>query len=378
MLANSAEIEIGWHERPDFGQLSALWDGLKGGAVCSPFQTPQFLDSFFRGVAPGKCDTFGVLAARRIGAEEPCALLPVIRYSRGPVRFASCPDLGVSDQNAPVLARALAGKGQATVQTICSALIQSVSGADVLDVAKLHELIGETPNPLFHHPDTIEESATLHFDEDTLASAGPNSKRGVYKKAGASFRKLQKEGVRLVEVTGKAARLDILDAVMALREERFRSLGRENTLKQDNREEFYRFLAGHSGAGNPIRILALKSDDELVAAVVMLARDEFVNGILISIGAERWRRFSPGIVMLVQSVYWARDNGIRTYNFGTGLQAYKHRFGAEEQPTRRLLVPLTVKGRAAVMALKAKKRARDLLADLKEKKAAGMPEQHKP
>ncbi|MCK7610593.1 GNAT family N-acetyltransferase [Roseibium sediminicola] len=362
--------DVLWHERPDFAQLTALWDMLPGGAVSSPFQTPEFLDCFFRGLAPGTCETFGVLAAHRPGAAEPCVLLPLIHYSKGSVRFASCPDLGVSDQNAPVLSRSQAGDGEAMVLAMCSDMMWGIKGADVVDVKKVHGTIGTTPNPLFHLPEAMDESATLFFDADALAAVGQGSKKkGVYKKAGASFRKLEKEGVRLVEVTSPAARLDILDAMMAMREERFRTLGRANSLKQDNREGFYRSLAGHSGSGNPIRILALKTDEELVAAVVMLAKDRFVNGILTSIGSERWQRFSPGMVMLVQSVYWARDNGIRIYNFGTGLQAYKSRFGAVEQPTRRLLVPLTIKGRAAVMAFNAKRRISDILRNLGEKSA---------
>ena len=364
----SGQAGIIWHDQPDFASLQALWGALPGGAVCTPFQTPEFLDSFFRGVAPGICETFGVLSAHWNGAVEPCALMPVIRYSKGPVRFASCADLGVSDQNAPVLSQVLAGESPAMARTVCSQMLRAISGADVVDVKKLHAFIGETPNPLFHLKGGIEESATLYFDEETLAAAGQDSKRGVYKKAAASFRKLQKQGVRLVEVTGEAERLDMLDTMMALREERFRSLGRANSLKQDNRENFYRSLAGHVGKGNPTRMLALKSDDDLVAAVVMLADKETVNGILIAIGAERWHRLSPGIVMLVQSVYWARDNGIRVYNFGTGLQAYKNRFGAAEQPTRRLLMPLTVKGWIAVAALKARRRANGILNSLKERR----------
>ncbi len=74
--------------------------------------------------------------------------------------------------------------------------------------------------------------------------------------------------------------------------------------------------------------------------------------------------------MLVQSIYWARDNNIRIYSFGTGLQAYKSRFGAMEQSTRRLLLPLTAKGHAAITALKAKQGLRETVDRWKHRKTA--------
>jgi len=365
--ARSGGTDIVWHERPDFRRLTDLWGALAGGGVCSSFQTPEFLDSFFQNIAPGKCETFGVLAAHQPGASEPSALLPLIRYKKGPVRLASFPDLGVSDQNAPVLSRSLAEGGRERGQAICFDLIRGITGADLVDVQKIHGTVGETPNPLFQRPGAIDESATLYLDAEALAAAGKEPKKGVYKKAKVYFRKLQAEGVRLVEVTSPVERLEILDAMMVLREERFRSIGRQNSLKQDNRENFYRSLVGHPGAGNPTRVLVLKSDEEIVAAMVLFADDQSCNVILISIGSERWQKFSPGIVMFVQSVYWARDNGFRIYNFGTGLQAYKSRFGTVEQPTQRLLVPLTVTGWAAIRALKARKRTREILSRLTSK-----------
>ena len=44
------------------------------------------------------------------------------------------------------------------------------------------------------------------------------------------------------------------------------------------------------------------------------------------------------------------------FNFGTGMQAYKQRFGGSEVAVKRLMVPLTLQGRTYYLA----KTARDL------------------
>lgn len=357
----SNRTNIVWHEKPGADVLASLWSSLSDGVVCSSFQTKEFVDCFFRELAPATCETFGVLAAYWQDNPAPCALLPLIRYRKGPVRIASSPDLGVADQNAPVLSRAFANEDSAVVQAVAFDMIGAISGADVLDIRKLHASMGDTSNPLFWHPGATGESSTLFLDADALAASGTGAQKGVYKKSRASFRKIEKEGVRLVEAASAGERLEILETLMVHREQRFNSLGRRNTLKQDNRENFYRALAAQPGRDNPLKVLALKTDTSIVAAVAMLVNEGHLNGILISIGAEQWHRYSPGMVMLVQSLYWARDNNMKIYNFGAGLQAYKSRFGATEQPTRRLLLPLNAKGWAAITAVKARQHAKEML-----------------
>jgi CelD/BcsL family acetyltransferase involved in cellulose biosynthesis len=364
------ELHVVWHEKPGAELLQSLWASLPGGAVCSAFQTRQFVECFFQEMAPAASDTFGVLAAYRAGMQDPLALLPLIRFRKGPFRIASTPDLGVADQNGPVLSAALASEGNEPVQAVMSALLEAIPDTDVVDIKKLHASIGSAHNPFFLHPKASAESSTLYFDADALIAAEASSGKGIYKKTRGTLRKLQNEGVQLVEATTPEERVKLLEGLMACRAERFKALGRVNSLKQDNRESFYRALAAHAGRGNPLKILALTSSGDIVAVIASLVEEGCATGILISIGPEQWHRFSPGIVVLVQSIYWARDNNIRIYSFGTGLQAYKSRFGAKEQSTRRLLLPLTVKGRAAIMALKAKRGLLDTVDRWKRRKAS--------
>ena len=363
-------LHVVWHEKPGVDLLRSLWASLPGGAICSAFQAPRFVECFFQEMAPAACDTFGVLAAYRAGLQDPLALLPLIRFRKGPVRIASTPDLGVADQNGPVLSEALASEGAETVQAVMSAMIEAIPDADVVDIKKLHVSIGSADNPFFVHPNASPESSSLFLETDALLAAGAKSGISIYKKARVNFRKLQSEDVQLVEATTPEERVKILEALIVSKEERFKALGRANSMKQDNRENFYRALAAQAGLENPLKVLALRYGHDAIAVVAMLVEDGYATLILISIGAEQWHRFSPGMVALVQSIYWARDNNIRVYGFGTGHQGYKSRFGATEQPTRRLLLPLTVKGHAAITALKAKRSFQETVDRWKHRKTA--------
>jgi len=359
-------VKIKRYHEPASEQLEALWNSLPGGSHYSPFQSVEFVHAFRTQIASAEDMHFAVLGASLGKALAPDMLLPVVTSRRGPCRIASMPDMGLADQNAPVMSQRLTGDPQAA-RVLCRALLRSVPGADLVDMSKLSPRIGEVENPLYHMQETIEAEGTLVFDADALADAGSTSSKSVYKEARTKFRKLLKAGVELVEVTAPEERQSYLEMLLKQRADRFAALGRENSLQRPGRADFYRALAGSTGLDNPLRILALKKDDEIVATTVLMVHNGIANGVLTSMGDPSWHRLSPGIVLLIQAVNWARDHKVTSFNFGTGLQNYKHRFGANELTNRRLLLPLNVKGWVAVKALKAKKRAIEILSNMKEK-----------
>jgi len=354
------DVTVTRHEAPTLSEMCAIWNSLPGGAVHTPFQTPAFVDAFQHPVAPASCSHFLVLAASLKGAQAPHALLPVVTIQKGGLHVVTLPDQGLADQNAPVLSRNVADD-QATASLLCDALLNAVEGGDLVDVPKLLPLIGTQINPLFHREETVEAGGVLIFDAETLATVGPSFGKSVYKEAQSKFRKLRKAGVVLEEMETPSERLACLEMLLKQRAERFASLGREDSLQTDNRADFYRALGADAGSLSPFKILALRKGREFVASVALMVQDNIANGVLVSMGDPSWRRLSPGIVLLVQTIQWARDRNIESFSFGTGLQAYKQRFGAVEQPSRRLLLPLSLKGKAFVTALRAREAARTML-----------------
>lgn len=357
----AVQFQISRHARPSLKQLKTLWNSLEGGVVASPFQMPMFLAAFHQHIAPSTCRRpLTLLSATPNGGEAPAALLPLVTVRRGPVKVVTMPDLGLADQNAPVLSKRLV-EDPHLAGLACEALLDAVGGGDILDIPKVGPLIGTAANPLFERSETVDVGWTYYFGEEGLAAIDASGGKSVFKEARSKFRKLQRQGVELLEVTDPEARQALLEALLAQRETRFAALDRDNSIETGNRADFYKAISAADAQDCPFKMLALKKGEEVVASVVLMVHGESANGILVSIGDVAWHRLSPGIVLVVQSLKWARENGIRNFSFGTGLQDYKKRFGAQELPTRRLLRPLTVKGRVFATALHAKLRAKSLL-----------------
>lgn len=347
------QVHVAKHERPSFALLEELWSSLAGGAVHSPFQSPVFLDAFQRHAELSNCEHLTVLSASQAKGEAPAMLLPVVTCRRGPFRVVTMPDLGLADQNAPVLSRALAGRPEVATD-MARALLEAVEGGDILDIPKINALIGGLKNPLFDQRGATDTGWTYNYDGAALASVDMQSGKSVFKEARTKFRKLQGKGVDFVEVNTSAERRALLEHLLLQRSVRFGELGRANSIETDNRDNFYRYLADNTDPDNPFKLFALKTDTEVVAVAALMAHGDIANGVLISIGDASWHRLSPGIVLLVQTLRWARENKISNFSFGTGLQTYKQRFGAGRQPVRRLLRPLSLKGQAFVFASRVK------------------------
>lgn len=357
-------VKCTWHEGSD---LQYLWRNLSSGAVCSPFQTVAFLDSFRREIASHSCKRFAVVSAQIDGSNNHDLLLPVVWFDRGPIKVASIPDMQLSDQNAPVLSKRIANGCRELSKFATNSLINAIANADIIDIKKIHPEIGTIYNPLYELPCTFPDGETLFFDAELLGSEFEQLGKSVYREAKTKFRKLMKNGVHFSEVTGLKRRRDAIGSLIELRGERFSSLDRVDTLKSKKRADFYFALANLDADRSPLKLLTLQNENEVVATVALLVEGNSANGILVAIGSQRWNKFSPGIVLMVQSIHWAKSKGIQNFNFGTGLQSYKSRFGASKQQTRRLLKPLTLKGQAFCAAWKAKNKAKTIYSGLTEK-----------
>lgn len=345
----------GWLDRPTFGQLQSLWGGLSGGAVCTPFQSPEFVHAFLEKMVPVNCERAAVFTLYDEVTREPVLLLPLVWYRKGPFRVVTTPDLGLADQNGPVFCERLLEHSGKVQDVLVSTLMQSLTDCDVLKICKIHPKISGVANPLFEAPEAYHEGHSLFLDADALAQAAGQSKKSVYKEARTKFRKLEREGVALVEATTSRERERICAILLEQRRKRLEELGDHDPQDEANRDSFYQYLSGLSGEDGPVTTLALQKGEEIVAAVVLLANGTSANGVLVSIGDPKWHRMSPGMVLFVKSIEWAREHNIQNFSLGAGLHSYKNRFGASMLETKRILIPTNMRGRTFVTALHAKK-----------------------
>ncbi|GAB4516005.1 MAG: GNAT family N-acetyltransferase [Roseibium sp.] len=346
---------------PTLSDLRSLWASVRGGALATPFQTPEVLHAFREShcrAGEGELSVTSFDDAE--GAGRPFMLLPLVKYARGPLRVAGVPDMGLADQTAPVLSAA-AARAPVSLHDALRSFLLSLDDCDLVDTRKIHAQICDRVNPLFGFEESVPEGGTLRLDLDDGNGACCWRGKSIYKKARSKFRRLREAGVELKETVWPVERLGLLRALAGQREDRFRQLGREDSLKRPERTAFYETLAALEASGGPFAGLSLKRGDEVIAAMVLMETAREVTAVLVSIGAARWHDCSPGMVLFAKAIERASGKGMRWFSFGTGEQDYKRRFGGETLPTRRLLLPLNARGHLFVRAREAQRTARELL-----------------
>jgi CelD/BcsL family acetyltransferase involved in cellulose biosynthesis len=356
-----SRIRVREIKAPTLSEMNSLWASLKGGAVSTPFQTPEFLAAFRESRQKTGASGLSVGVFAEPGeSEHPLMLLPLVRFQRGPVRVVGMPDFGLADQNAPVIGAGCRLSGQCRAEMI-QAFLERIGDADVVDIHKLHDRVHSLENPLSLLPETISQNSSLVLDLHGANATGNWCGKSIYKKTRSKFRKLVSEGVTLVDAVTPEERVDLFNTLAAQRRERFRQLGRVDSLEREERSAFYLRLAAMEASPTPFKCLALKQGEETVAAMVLMMTGAQATAVLVSIGDQKWHAFSPGMVLFSKAIERACEAGVRWFSFGTGQQEYKQRFGGEEHPSRRLLMPLSTRGRLFVGAREAHRAAQSVL-----------------
>lgn len=356
-----SQIKVRQFEAPTLSEMHRLWASLKGGAVSTPFQTPEFLSAFQDTQTKVGERNLSVAVFAEAGEQQtPCMLLPLVKYRRGPIRVVGMPDYGLADQNGPVIGAACQATRDFRVEMI-RAFLGRIDDADIVDFQKLHGRIDTLENPLWYLPEAFVQNSSLQLDLREVGSSGNRCGKSIYKKTRSKFRKLVDAGVTLVEATTPEERVHLFRTLAAQRSERFRQLGREDSLEREDRSSFYSRLASMEAAETPYKAFALKRGDETVAAMVLMMSGSQATAVLVSIGDPRWHAYSPGMVLFAKAIERSYEAGVRWFSFGTGQQEYKQRFGGQEQPSRRLLLPLSTRGRLFVGAREAHRTAQDML-----------------
>lgn len=346
---------------PSHQELTDLYTSLAE-PVLTPFQTPEFLHAFQEthcGSGEAALSLICFSAAEGTGA--PFMLLPLVRYRRGPLRVIGTPDFGLADQNAPVLDAGGSALAGGTLSAAIRAFFAGLDDVDLVDMKKLHEHVGCLGNPLFAQPESVQESKTLWLDLQKGNTEQSWRRKSIYKKLRSKFRQLAEKGVVFTEASTPEERLALFSTLAAQRKDRFRQLGREDSLQRSERTAFYQCLAMDTAGSAPFTALALRQGQEVVAAMVLMRTGAQATAVLVSIGDVRWHGFSAGMVLFAKAIEWAADNGIRWFAFGTGEQDYKQRFGGQGKETRRLLMPLSTRGQLFVRVREAHRTAQELL-----------------
>jgi CelD/BcsL family acetyltransferase involved in cellulose biosynthesis len=307
------------------------WDFLVKSGRATPFQTPAWLHPWYRIVAPhiGARPLF--IVVRNAASDAPLMMLPLCTRRQRMLRIIEFADGGLSDYNAPLLARDFV-PGESEMAKLWQSILKALPAADVVRLNKMPAAFAGGPNPLDHTHAMSIESWRIQL---------PSSRVDYDKRLTSTFLKELRRKGRRVDGRGKSAlvhaadsdhALKIFDALARMRTHRFEELGRDNVLAVPALRSFYEAVIVENWSQGFTALSALEVEGEIAATLFALKHDNTYYLLLSAFRNGEWKSASPGNVMLDRMATHLIETGVGTFDFTIGNESYKSDFGAEPQP----------------------------------------------
>ena len=275
------------------------------------------------------------------------ALVPMVSHIRRGIRIVEFADLGVSDNNAPILALDAALDAAAT-DAIGRALVDAVRALpdrfDLLRLKKMPAHVGGKPNPLVSlgRIGSCSLNGNLVLTGDDYDGYQASIKRMQMPRCWRVFSR--HAGARFEIATDVARALELLDVMDAQQQARMRKLGSRFVLNDDTHARFYRDVARQGVADGYVVISALVCDEGVVATTFGVRHGATYFLLRISHAGDSWSSCSPGLLVTERTMAALHAEGVRRFDLSIGNQDYKRRFGAEKVALTDASVALSWRG----------------------------------
>ncbi len=339
--------------------IADAWRELERSGAATVFQRFEVFDAWTRTVAAGQVEWFVVLVRRRLCGRV-VMLMPLSLRQTGGLRVIEGADLEVSDFLAPVVADDFR-PSRSEMRAIWAGARAGVPAADAIRIAKMPVQIGEVPNPML----LLSGVEPFHLSNfrTQLKPAGYDWTQRIPDKVKADIatrrRKLGKRGKLQFRVAETEAEVErYFETMLAQRAERCHAMARGNILEDENYRTFYRSLL-KPGRPDSIGVMqALLVDEEIVATGYGLNAGTSFLMIFPTFASQKWRNYSPGLQLFMDSMGWASERGMTWYDFTIGGEGFKRDLAAEAEPLFEYLKACSLKGVPGILAARLRSRLR--------------------
>ncbi|MCK1276345.1 GNAT family N-acetyltransferase [Bradyrhizobium sp. 61] len=275
------------------------------------------------------------------------AVVPMISHIRRGIRIVEFADLGVSDNNAPILALD-AGLDAAGTDAIGRALVDAVRALpdrfDLLRLKKMPAHVGGKPNPLVSlgRIGSCSLNGNLVLSGDDYEAYRASIKRMQMPRCWRVFSR--HAGARFEIATDVARARELLDVMDVQQQARMRKLGSRFVLNDDVHARFYREVARQGIAEGYAVISALVCDEAVVATTFGVRFGASYFLLRISHAGDSWSNCSPGLLVTERTMAALHAEGVRRFDLSIGNQDYKRRFGAAKVALTDVSIALSWRG----------------------------------
>lgn len=339
----------------DFDEAREPWEKLAAEGHTTPYQQFRFCEAFFRHVEARE-GASAVLITVHDDMDAPVMLLPLCVERVGPVRVARFIGGEHANFSMPVCGHRAALLRAEDIRRLLSDAAHR-AGIDLYAFRHqpgswqgfanpLAQICGQ-PSPSFGHKLQLEADAEALF----RALQSKDTRKKLRQKE-SKLAALGHLDYRRAADPAEARR--ILEAFHTLRAARFAAQGIDNPFASP---EIHAFLdeavtAGIETGAPAVELHALTLDDRAIAIFGMVTDQTRISGLLTAFDTSgELARYSPGDILLNRMIADACARGFRTFDLGAGEAHYKDKVCKETEPLSDAVIPVTIAGRVAGVAL---------------------------
>jgi CelD/BcsL family acetyltransferase involved in cellulose biosynthesis len=347
----------------DLALAEPVWRGLENPAQFStPYQRFDLLATWQRQVgAHDNVTPFIVIAYD--GEGRPLTLLPLALAHKHGVRVACFMGGKHTTFNMALWDRDFAREVTAADLAALFTGIRERSDADVLALTQQPKRWRDMSNPFAALPmqASVNDCPVL-----TMAAGTPPTSRisnSFRRRLKSKERKLQSPGYRY-HVAGTDAEIArLLDWFFRVKPLRMAEQKLPNVFAEAGVESFIRdtCLTRLAGGDRAIDIHALECDEEVIALFAGVADGDRFSMMFNTYTMSERSRYSPGLILMRNIIDHYAERGYRALDLGIGSDDYKRLFCKSDEPIFDSFVPLSSRGRLAVVAMSGANRAKRLV-----------------
>jgi CelD/BcsL family acetyltransferase involved in cellulose biosynthesis len=275
------------------------------------------------------------------------AVLPMISHVRRGIRVVEFADLGISDNNAPILAEgaALDEAGRRAIATaLVGALRAAPDGFDLLRLKKMPADVGGVPNPLLvlGREGSSSVNGNLVLPGEDYAAYSASLRRLQLPRCWRVFTRLGNARFEIATDLKQAGA--ILDVMDVQQERRMEEIGSTFVLNDATHARFYRDVARRGITDGYAVISALVCDKGIMSSAFGVRCGATYYLLRISHTGRAFGNFSPGLLVIERTMAELHAQGVRRFDLSIGNQDYKRRLGAERSPLTDVSVALSWRG----------------------------------
>ena len=169
-----------------------------------------------------------------------------------------------------------------------------------------------------------------------------------------SWRVFERDGsnARFEVISDIDEALELFPQLEHMQSQRMQQKGKKYILDRHEYRAFYKSILSEGLADGEVLFTVLKSDEEVVAALYGIKNNSSYAMLRLAQAPDGWSHCSPGKLIIEKTMHWLHGQGIDYFDFTTGDYAYKNNFGVEVNSLFELELPLSMRGRLALLRKK--------------------------